>query len=740
MSLTRNLLKLIFVYCPIIIVLLGLGCFVNKNIKIFSREAAPFISEIASDYLEIPCEVKSITLKGTSIDIKGLSAKDKLGNDLISAENIYIRLNPTTFTTHKITVATIKADKVKANIYRTDKKWNFEFLTHIFSRRGMSPTDVRGPIILITDSELTVSDNVTKYKDSLKNVNIRMDLRSNDCPKISMSLSSDYGNQIRLKTDFNKILHTADLSAEAKKLDLDAFNQYKNLIPGKTSFISDTSIKGTADAKVSIKIKSFKTVSKKIEISSKNLTAKTPYGTADKAQIYARLDNNILSFRTKGTCNKADTFAEGSFDIKHPETVKGKIRLKNAEAENFADLLPKEAKSLRGTFSIDCSVSQGLKNLDIVCSIKAKNPSYNNIDLKSLQFRGKLKNTFLDYELSAEGTGAYSGSLYAKGTLENFDLKKPDINKISSDSLINIRDFNINFITGFKGSANGDIAVKGNIAHPEISSNLSLSRGFLNLKKVAFTDIYAGMSLSAKEDILYVDSGLIQGFYNTDIFFNGSIDRKLNGKASLTVSSLNLETMGKDFNIDMGGKGALSAKITKKDSNFASDWTADIQNFRFKDQNLDHIQADFTLSDKAVAINQCTLLDFPATLQAKAYITPDRDDFLSYEKDKDPNFSDFSEDIPKQKFTFSDLKKYIKNIPDIYFDMECSCNNYSTKNLFRRLKQNNENIKAIADFSLNAKGIYSDSSLKELQGGGNINIDNLSLYDNPFSNVIAEFK
>ena len=144
----RNLLKLIFVYLPIIFVIIGICVCVEKNVDYIEENLEPIVSQVATEYIGTQCKVSKIQLKGSSIHLKNIYIEDSQNKPLGEVEDINIKINPITLIKDKrFALRTLSVNNANLNIYRKDK-WNFEFLMNMFKKNEIEPLDIRGPIIL----------------------------------------------------------------------------------------------------------------------------------------------------------------------------------------------------------------------------------------------------------------------------------------------------------------------------------------------------------------------------------------------------------------------------------------------------------------------------------------------------------------------------------------------------------------------------------------------------------------
>lgn len=746
MNILRNTLKLIFVYCPIVVILIILGFTIQNNINSILDNLEPVVSKSATEFIGVPCQVDKIQISFLGINLKSVIIKDKENKDFIEAENVWVTLKPINFNTRNIQLKSVRVDKASVNIYR-NKDWNFRFLDELSKKFKTSPMDIVGPVFLITNSQVKVYDSQTKYKDNISNINIRINLKDEKHPSIIANLDSNYIENIKYYVKFNRPEHIAYIKSNIKNINLSAFNEYKNLIPKNkaTDIINKSYLYGSSNLNVSATIQDYKVKNYSIESINENVSAISPYGKLSKTNIYATCTNDILNFKTKGLFNSSETYIDGSLNIKKPSDIKGNISVKNVKSDYFKDFIPKEYASLKGSLDMSASIDGTIDNPKVSLNAKAHDIDYNGIKLKDLTLRTNYSNKSANYELYIKNQDKdigkniipYNGEVYAKGNINNIDVKNFNPKKLTTNSIVSLRKLDLSNVPYCGGNAQGDINLKGYLLNPVINSNITIHEGLFKYKKLKYENLIVALSIDSNNKKFLVNSGLIKHIYNTDLIFRGYIDSKLNGSFSLEFNKLSLDELGKDFDIDIDGSASLSANISKNGDKITNTNLINIQNLTYNNQTVNHIQGNIELNNNGIVINAIHILDFPATFTFYGIITPNEDYLIPYDTAK--------KILNKEKIQYKErIDKFLniwtlkpnKSMP-LYFDLDINCNNYSTKSLFKRLNIKNEKIKAISNGNISLKGKFEKEKVSNLQGEGIVKVNDLNVYGYPFNNITA---
>lgn len=749
MYITRNIFKIVFVYCPVLIVLLGLGAYVQKNINSITYNLPKTVSQGATEFFGVPCKVESITLTGATLTLKNISIKDRVGADMAQAEEVVLRLNPLFIKSGASPLKNIIIKKAHLSIYRIGDKWNFQFITDIFKKQNITPTDFRGPVIYITDSDVKIKDNITKYSDYLQDIDLRMDLRSQNHPSLSAGLSSDYIGRIIYSTAFDVPNHRAIIKADISQANLNAISKYTHLIPKNkySDLINKSSVWGTLDGNVSLLIKNSAIADCRLKAQGKDINLSTPYGKIEKGNFYFEKDNNTYKVSANLSCFGTKAYIKGITDLSDPNSTNISLTAKNINPDSFRKHMPKDLKNLKGKGDLTANLTGSLNSPEIFLKFKGKDLYYEGLKLKSIAAKAHYKNT--DFMCECEAKDFRSSVLTAKGTLKNInlkDIKKKNFKNITTDAHITARNINISSYIPFEGILNSDFSVKGKVTEPKISANISLAKGVLDFGSHVYKDIDIKCSLSTEKKKLTVKSGLIKGFYDTDIIFSGSVDSKINISASLFAGPINLEKIGKDFNTDIKGNVSLTSKFTKTENKIFSNGLVNISNFSYENQNFNHIQANYSITPYSITINRCTILDFPATFIFRGIISPDKYLVSQYDKEYFPEETENEQEenqtenvLDSAKEKYADFLSLISEPQksDLYFCINADGKNFSNKNLLKHLNKEDNNIKAISDFSVILQGKYDMNTVRDLKGTGSINIESMDIYDNRFNNVFA---
>lgn len=738
MYLIRNIFKLFFVYCPVILLLIGLGAIAQKNISYVLEECAFFISQTASELLEVPCKAESVKLKGSCISVKGLNIKDRKGKDLIWAENIDLVINPFYFRTKSSPAKTIIISNAAINLYRENNIWNTQFLSDIFRKQKMNPTDFRGPVVLVRDCSLNINDPVSGYTDHLTDINIRMDLRSKNNPYISASVSSDYANNIKFSSHFDISEKKADIMADADKINLSSVIKYRHLIPENryADIIEKSALYGTCSGHAEITVRNKKIKSIQAKASSKIKELSTPYGKITDGNIYIENRNNELFLNASLNANGAKTYIKALTDHKFSH-IQGQITAKNINPDSFRQFIPSELKSLKGSADLTLNFAGNAENPRFSYIFKGKNISYENINTKSIISKGTFSDNALTYEIQSK---IQSSSITSKGRITDFSLRKPDLKKITADAIVNIRNISLASLCSYKGKINADIKVSGRLKQPSLMANATLKEGTFSLKNKTFENIDAKISLATEAEKIKIESGLIKGIYNSEIFFRGYLDRKLDCEFNLSAGDVNLSELCSDLEKEIQGTGSVSSSITKKGDSITVKNLLNIQDLYIEDQKFNHIQTQFSVYPKYIKINSFTVLDFPATVTGKGIITPNASIAENYLKKitDDPDLISEDRKTENKIINFFTLKDITAKMPEMYFCINTEAKNLSSKHLMERFSVSDDNIKIIGDFTAAVLGKADKNSFSLIKGKGKLLVDNMSLYSKPFSNLSAD--
>ena len=203
MILLRNIFKLIFVYCPVLFVVILVAAVFGRNMDSIGKDFAQFVSKTSSDFLNVNCSVKKITVKGLDVTLEDVYLEDTKGKPMLTVDNLYFRINVASFSSGKFQLSKFIADNAIVNVSRSGDKWNFDFLLDLFKKKEVENVDIREPIIIVKNSCVNIDDSKFEYRDHLKNLNIRMDLRDSKNYIINGSVDSDFVKNIKAYTNID---------------------------------------------------------------------------------------------------------------------------------------------------------------------------------------------------------------------------------------------------------------------------------------------------------------------------------------------------------------------------------------------------------------------------------------------------------------------------------------------------------------------------------------------------------
>jgi len=764
MYILKNLSKSIFVYLPILLLFVGIGIFVSKNAKDFTSNINRFITNLASEYIKTDLKIGSIKIVGNHVILNDVSIKDTENNPLIYAQKVNLRISPISIISKKIMVNNITLNNLKINIYRrkATNKWNYSFLEKILIKKEVKYTNVNGPVIIIKNGNIKINDEISGYKDNLSNINSRIDISNTDKYKVALNLTSNYVKNVNLHMDANHKKDILNIDLKYKNLDVNAFNYFKHDIKTKDkrtlNIIKNTST-SNGSSKGEIFISTSEKHPEKIKKSSAkidliNLSAKSNAFNLKNTDLRLNVDNNMLTYNLKGNFNDASLTSSGqtylSDSINKIPFVNINIELKNASIKKLKKCFSDKNNDLDGTLDLSLKISGDIKNPQIKCKTIIKDLLYNKQKLHYLALNAILKDKDLTYSTYLTTNNPFQGELYAKGKLFNFDVNDLDIKNITTESNVNVRKIDLSkFNLPYKVNANlnADFYITNNLTNPKIASNIMLSKGFFKLDKIILENIEIGTIIDYNNKELNIKNGVIRNVLDSNIIFNGKIDKNLDGNLNFSLNNLDLRKIAKEFDVEVNGDISLIATIKKVSKNISLKGLLNVSNFNYDKQAIDFAQVDFNIVKNKILINKCDILDLPATIQLNGYI----------------KLLESTPNTPKIKASLIDKKILISKIPNIYkdfisyikppinnniprkleFNLNCMVSNYSLETILNKLNLDYQ-ISGISDANFNINGqinIAKDNktTLTNMKGAGKINLSNITAYNYTFDNISTYF-